>query len=106
ETPLALLAAKGETAMSPEQRPADEDEIKRAEREYSHEEERERPATEEEIQEAEKEAKDESSTISNVGGSPPSIQHGGTWPPHGSFRMRRTMSQPPSPNSESQAKTK
>ena len=69
--------------MSPEQRPADEDEIKRAEREYSHEEERERPATEEEIQEAEKEAKDESSTISNVGGSPASIQHGSTWPSHG-----------------------
>ena len=68
--------------MSPEQRPADEDEIKRAEREYSHEEERERPATEEEIQEAEKEAKDESSTISNVGGSPASIQHGSTWPSH------------------------
>jgi hypothetical protein len=68
--------------MSPEQRPADEDEIKRAEREYSPEEERERPATEEEIQEAEKEAKDESSTISNVGGSPASIQHGSTWPSH------------------------
>jgi len=68
--------------MSPEQRPADEDEIKRAEREYSTEEERERPATEEEIQEAEKEAKDESSTISNVGGSPASIQHGSTWPSH------------------------
>ena len=68
--------------MSPEQRPADEDEIKRAEREYSTEEERERPATEEEIQEAEEEAKDESSTISNVGGSPASIQHGSTWPSH------------------------
>jgi len=68
--------------MSPEQRPADEDEIKRAEREYSTEEERERPATEEEIREAEKEAKDESSTISNVGGSPASIQHGSTWPSH------------------------
>ena len=66
--------------MSPEQRPADEDETKRAEREYPPEEERERPATEEEIQEAEKEAKDESSTISNVGGSPASIQHGSTWP--------------------------
>ena len=64
--------------MSPEQRPADEDEIKRAEREYSPEEERERPATEEEIQEAEKEAKD----ISNVGGSRASIQHGSTWPSH------------------------
>jgi len=68
--------------MSPEQRPADEDEIKRAEREYSPEEERERPATEEEIQEAEKEAKDESSTISNGGGSPASIQHVSTWPSH------------------------
>ena len=68
--------------MSPEQRPADADEIKRAEREYSPEEERERPATEEEIQEAEKEAKDELSTISNVGGSPASIQHGSTWPSH------------------------
>ena len=68
--------------MSPEQRPADEDEIKRAEREYSPEEEREHPATEEEIQEAEKEAKDESSAISNVGGSPASIQHGSTWPSH------------------------
>jgi hypothetical protein len=70
--------------MSPEQRPADEDEIKRAEREDTPETiERQRPATEEEIQEAEKEAKDESSTISNVGGSPASIQHGSTWPSHG-----------------------
>ena len=55
--------------MSPEQRPADEDEVKRAERENTPETtERQRPATEEEIQEAEKEAKDESSTISNIGG--------------------------------------
>ena len=71
--------------MSPEQRPADEDEVKRAEREDTPEttEERQRPATEEEIQEAEKEAKDESSTISNVGGSPASIQHGSDWPSHG-----------------------
>ena len=69
--------------MSPEQRPAHVDEIKRAECEDSPEDQRERPATEEEIHEAEKEAKDESSTISNVGGSPPSIQHGSTWPSHG-----------------------
>jgi len=69
--------------MSPEQRPADEDEIKRAEREDTPETiEQQRPATEEEIREAEKEAKDESSTISNVGGSPASIQHGSTWPSH------------------------
>ena len=69
--------------MSPEQRPADEDEIKRAEREDTPETiEQQRPATEEEIHEAEKEAKDESSTISNVGGSPASIQHGSTWPSH------------------------
>jgi len=44
--------------MSPEQRPADEDEVKRAEREDTPETiERQRPATEEEIREAEKEAK-------------------------------------------------
>jgi len=43
--------------MSPEQRPADEDEIKRAEREDTPETiEQQRPATEEEIREAEKEA--------------------------------------------------
>lgn len=47
--------------MSPEQRPADEDEVKRAEREDSPDTtERQRPATEEEIHETEKESKDES----------------------------------------------
>jgi len=47
--------------MGPEQRPADEDEVKRAEREDPPETtERQRPATEEEIQEAEKEAKSSS----------------------------------------------
>jgi hypothetical protein len=70
--------------MSPEQRPADEDEVKRAEREDTPETtERQRPATEEEIQEAEKEAEDESSTISNIGGRPASFQHGSDWPSHG-----------------------
>lgn len=44
--------------MSPEQRPADEDEVKRAEREDTPEtREGQRPATEEEIREAQKEAK-------------------------------------------------
>ena len=67
--------------MSPEQRPADEDEVKRAEREDTPETiEQQRPATEEEIQEAEKEAKDESSTTSDGGGRPASIQHGSDWP--------------------------
>ena len=53
--------------MSPEQRPADEDEIKRAEREDTPETIERQWPTEEEIREAEKEAKDELSTISNVG---------------------------------------
>ena len=89
--------------MSPEQRPVDEDEIKRAERADAPETiEQQRPATEEEIQEAEKEAED----ISNVGGSPASIQHGSTWPSHGQLPNAPHDEPAPSPNSESQAKTK
>jgi hypothetical protein len=52
---LAFLAAKGGIVMSPEQRRADEDEIKRAEGENASDTvERQREATEKQIQEAEK----------------------------------------------------